>query len=45
MMHTDMQKGDSIKHPLGFDMQLDDPLDFYAITDHAAWLGMIRGLC
>ena len=35
-------KGGSIKHPLGFDMQLDDPLDFYAITDHAAWLGMIR---
>ena len=21
-------KGDSIKHPLGFDMQLEDPLDF-----------------
>ena len=35
-------KGSSIKHPLGFDMQLDDPLDFYAVTDHAAWLGMIR---
>ena len=35
-------KGAAIKHPLGFDMQLDDPLDFYAITDHAAWLGMIR---
>ena len=35
-------KGNSIKHPLGFDMQLDDPLDFYAVTDHAAWLGMIR---
>ena len=35
-------KGSPIKHPLGFDMQLDDPLDFYAVTDHAAWLGMIR---
>ena len=23
-------------------MQLDDPLYFYAVTDHAAWLGMIR---
>ena len=34
-------KGGSIKHPLGFDMQLDDPLDFYAVTDHAAWLGML----
>ena len=35
-------KGGAIKHPLGFEMQLDDPLDFYAVTDHAAWLGMIR---
>ena len=34
-------KGDSIKHPLGYEMQLEDPLDFYAITDHAAWLGML----
>ena len=34
-------KGGAIKHPLGFDMQLDDPLDFYAVTDHAAWLGML----
>ena len=35
-------KGDSIKHPLGYDMQLDDPLDFYAVTDHGAWLGMME---
>ena len=35
-------KGDSIKHPLGFDMQLEDPLDFYAVTDHGAWLGMLQ---
>ena len=35
-------KGGSIKHPLGFDMQLEDPLDFYAVTDHAAWLGMLQ---
>ena len=34
-------KGGALKHPLGFDMQLDDPLDFYAVTDHAAWLGML----
>jgi len=34
-------KGQSIKHPLGQDMQLEDPLDFYAVTDHAAWLGML----
>ena len=35
-------KGGSIKHPLGYDMQLDDPLDFYAVTDHGAWLGMME---
>ena len=33
-MHTDMQKVVPL-NTLGFDMQLDDPLDFYA-TDHAA---------
>ena len=27
-------KGNSIKHPLGYDMQLREPLDFYAVTDH-----------
>jgi len=27
-------QGESIKHPLGYDMQIDEPLDFYAVTDH-----------
>lgn len=35
-------KGESIKHPAGFDMQLDEPLDFYAVTDHAMFLGVSR---
>jgi hypothetical protein len=35
-------KGEAIKHPAGFDMQLDRPLDFYAVTDHAAMLGLTR---
>ena len=26
-------KGEAIKHPAGFDVQLNAPLDFYAVTD------------
>lgn len=35
-------KGEAIKHPAGFDVQLRQPLDFYAVTDHAMFLGMVR---
>ncbi len=35
-------KGEAIKHPGGFDMQLDRPLDFYAVTDHGFYLGVVR---
>ena len=34
--------GEAIKHPLGFDMQLKEPLDFYAVTDHGFYMGMIE---
>ena len=34
-------KGEAIKHPAGFDVQLREPLDFYAVTDHAMFLGMM----
>lgn len=33
-------KGEAIKHPAGFDVQLREPLDFYAVTDHAMFLGV-----
>ncbi len=33
-------RGESLRHPSGFDMQLDRPLDFYAVTDHGFYLGM-----
>jgi len=35
-------KGESIKHPAGFDVQLRAPLDFYAVTDHAMFLGAVK---
>ncbi|MEM7018732.1 MAG: DUF3604 domain-containing protein [Pseudomonadota bacterium] len=34
-------KGEAIKHPAGFDMQIKAPLDFYGITDHAMFLGAV----
>jgi hypothetical protein len=35
-------QGESIKHPSGFDVQLAQPLDFYAVTDHGVFLGLIN---
>ena len=35
-------RGEAIKHPSGFDVQLDAPLDFYAVTDHAMFLGAVK---
>lgn len=35
-------KGGTIKHPAGFDMKLDVPLDFYGVSDHAFYLGVLR---
>lgn len=34
-------RGEAIRHPSGFDVQLSQPLDFYAVTDHAVFLGLI----
>ena len=35
-------KGEALAHPAGFDIELDSPLDFFAVTDHASFLGMLR---
>jgi hypothetical protein len=34
--------GGTIQHPAGFDMTLRVPLNFYAVTDHAMYLGVSR---
>ncbi|MEQ8859549.1 MAG: DUF3604 domain-containing protein [Pseudomonadales bacterium] len=34
-------RGEAITHPAGFAMQLDRPLDFIAVTDHAMYLGIM----
>lgn len=36
-------KGGVIKHALGYDMQLKEPLDFYAVTDHGFLMGSVPG--
>jgi hypothetical protein len=35
-------RGEAIAHPGGFDVQLRAPLDFYAVTDHAMFLGVVK---
>ena len=37
-------KGGVLTHPGGFDMQLDEPMDFYAVTDHAFYMGAMRAM-
>jgi hypothetical protein len=35
-------KGEALTHPVGYEIQLQTPLDFYAVTDHAVFLGLVR---
>ena len=35
-------KGEAIANPAGFNMQLSRPMDFYAVTDHAMFLGLVE---
>lgn len=38
-------KGEAIRHPGRFDITLDGPtLDFYAVTDHGEYLGILRAM-
>jgi hypothetical protein len=35
-------KGQALSHPSGYQVQLQQPLDFYAVTDHAMFLGLVK---
>src|SRR6266498_6157292 len=35
-------KGEPIKHPLGFEVNIDTPLDFAGVTDHSEYVGVIK---
>ncbi|MGB2219062.1 MAG: DUF3604 domain-containing protein [Henriciella sp.] len=35
-------QGEAIQHPGGYEVQLVQPLDFYAVTDHGVFLGLIN---
>ena len=35
-------RGEALAHPGGFEVKLRQPLDFYAVTDHAMFLGAVK---
>src|SRR4030095_9105528 len=35
-------KGESIKHPAGYDVKIDTPLDWAGVTDHSEYVGVIK---
>ncbi len=35
-------QGQTIKHPRGFDVKIDTPLDFMGVTDHAEYVGVTK---
>src|SRR5213592_3930966 len=35
-------KGEPIKHPLGYDVKIDTPLDWAGVTDHSEYAGVIQ---
>ena len=37
-------KGEAIRHPLGYELRADRPLDFLAVTDHGEYLGVLPAM-
>lgn len=35
-------KGQPIKHPLGYEIRIDTPLDWMGVTDHSEYAGVVR---
>jgi hypothetical protein len=35
-------QGETIKHPLGYDIKIDTPMDFMGVTDHSEYVGVSK---
>src|SRR5512143_833626 len=35
-------QGETIKHPLGYDIRIDTPLDWMGVTDHSEYVGVTK---
>ena len=35
-------QGQTIKHPLGYDIKIDTPMDFMGVTDHSEYVGVTK---
>ena len=35
-------KGQPIKHPMGFDIKIETPMDFMGVTDHSEYVGVTK---
>jgi hypothetical protein len=35
-------QGETIKHPLGYDIKIDTPMDFMGVTDHSEYVGITK---
>jgi hypothetical protein len=35
-------QGETIKHPLGYDITIDTPMDFMGVTDHSEYVGVTK---
>jgi len=35
-------QGQTIKHPLGYDIKIDTPMDFMGVTDHSEYVGVVQ---
>jgi hypothetical protein len=35
-------QGEMIKHPMGYDIKIDTPMDFMGVTDHAEYVGVTK---
>ena len=35
-------KGETIKHPMGYDIKITTPLDWMGVTDHSEYVGTVR---